>query len=93
MDRFVGAGRSDLQFAVRFHLHHAVEVQATDRRTAIDLRLPDGHMWRFEANGAVEVEESVHLSDVFGSRPTNQIVLTGKASSEVPVKWRLTLMV
>jgi uncharacterized heparinase superfamily protein len=93
MDRFVGTGRSDLQFAVRFHLHHAIEVQATDRRTAVDLRLPDGHIWRFEANGPVEVEESVHLSDVFGSRPSHQIVLAGKASSEVPVKWRLTLMV
>ena len=93
MDRFVGAGRGDLQFAVRFHLHYAVEVHGTDRRTAVDLRLPDGHMWRFEANSAVEVEESVHLSDVFGSRPSRQIVLAGKAKSEVPVKWRLTLMV
>ena len=79
-------------FAVRFHLHHAVAVHATDRRTALDLRLPDGSVWRFEANGPVELEESVHLSDVFGSRPTHQIVLAGKARSEVPVKWRLTLL-
>ena len=60
---------------MRFHLHHAVTVHATDRRTALDLRLPDGSVWRFEANGPVELEESVHLSDVFGSRPTSQIVL------------------
>ena len=79
-------------FAVRFHLHHAVAVHSTDRRTALDLRLPDGSLWRFEANGPAELEESVHLSDVFGSRPTHQIVLSSNARSEVPVKWRLTLI-
>ena len=81
----------DLVFTVRFHLHHAVAVHATDRRTAFDLRLPDGSIWRFEANGPAELEESVQLSDVFGSRPTHQIVLSSHARSEVPVKWRLTL--
>ena len=75
---------------MRFHLHHAVAVHATDRRTAFDLRLPDGSIWRFEANGPAELEESVQLSDVFGSRPTHQIVLSSHARSEVPVKWRLT---
>ncbi len=93
MDRFTGVpSQPDLSFAVRFHLHHAVVVHATDRRTALDLRLPDGGVWRFEANGPVELEESVHLSDVFGSRPTHQIVLSSNARSEVPVKWRLTLI-
>ena len=77
---------------MRFHLHHAVAVHATDRRTAFDLRLPDGSIWRFEANGPAELEESVHLSDIFGSRPTHQIVLSSHARSEVPVKWRLTLL-
>jgi uncharacterized heparinase superfamily protein len=93
LDRFTNVPpKSDLTFAVRFHLHHAVTVHTTDRRTALDLRLPDGSVWRFEANGPAEVEESVHLSDVFGSRPTNQIVLSSNARSEVPVKWRLTLI-
>jgi uncharacterized heparinase superfamily protein len=92
MDRFVGESLTrDLVYAVRFHLHHAVAVRATERRTAFDLRLPDGSTWRFEANGAVELEESVHLSDVFGSRPTHQLMLASRAESEVPVKWRLTL--
>jgi uncharacterized heparinase superfamily protein len=91
VDRFVGPTQN-LAFAVRFHLHHAVGVRATDRKTAVDLRLTDGALWRFEANGPIEVEESVHLSDIFGSRPTNQLVLAGSTRSEVPVKWRLTLM-
>ena len=92
-DRFTGAaGHNELAFAVRFHLHYAVAVHATDRRTAFDLRLPDGSVWRFEANGPAELEESVHLSDVFGSRQTHQIVLSSNARSEVPVKWRLTLV-
>jgi uncharacterized heparinase superfamily protein len=92
MDRFVGEPtQPELDFAVRFHLHHAVAVHATDRRTAFDLRLPDGSVWRFESNGPVELEESVHLSDVFGSRATHQLVLSSRAGSEVPVKWRLAL--
>jgi uncharacterized heparinase superfamily protein len=91
MDRFSGEPQQrNLSFVVRFHLHHAVAVHATDRRTAFDLRLPDASTWRFEANGPVELEESVHLSDVFGSRPTHQLVLSSRADSEVPVKWRLT---
>ncbi len=93
MDRFNGEPlQRDLTFATRFHLHHAVAVHATERRTALDLRLPDGSVWRFEANGPIELEESVHLSDVFGSRQTSQIVLSSKCRSEVPVKWRFSLM-
>jgi uncharacterized heparinase superfamily protein len=93
VDRFNGEpGERDLAFATRFHLHHSVAVHATDRRTAFDLVLPDGAVWRFEANGPVELEESVHLSDVFGSRQTHQIVLMGSADSQLPVKWRFSLM-
>jgi uncharacterized heparinase superfamily protein len=93
MDRFVGeAMERDLHYAVRFHLHHAIAVHATDRRTALDLRLPDERVWRFEANSAVSLEESVHLSDIFGSRATHQLVLSSRAESEVPVKWRLSLL-
>ncbi|HWT31751.1 MAG TPA: heparinase, partial [Propylenella sp.] len=65
---------------------------ATGHRRALDLRLPDQSLWRFEANGPVELEESVHLSDVFGSRPTHQLVLSGGAGAETPVKWRLSLL-
>ena len=93
MDRFAGTPLvPDLQFAVRFHLHHGIAIEATGHRRALDLRLPDRSLWRFEANGPVELEESVHLSDVFGSRPTHQLVLSGAAGAETPVKWRLSLL-
>ena len=93
MDRFAGEpSQRDLSFVVRFHLHHAVSVHATDRQNALDLRLPDQSAWRFEANGPVELEDSVHLSDVFGSRGAHQLVLASRADSEVPVKWRLSLV-
>ena len=93
MDRFTGDGaRGELAFAVRFHLHHAVAVHATDRRTALDLRLPDRSRLALRGERPVELEESVHLSDVFGSRPTHQIVLTAAAALGDPVKWRLTLL-
>jgi uncharacterized heparinase superfamily protein len=93
MDRFTGAPLApQLAFTVRFHIHHAVAVQVTERRSALDLRLPDGSLWRFEANAPVDLEESVHLSDVFGSRPTHQLVLKGDAGAEEAVKWRLSLL-
>lgn len=86
------AAPADLTFAARFHLHHAIAVHATDQRSALDLRLPDASVWRFEANGPIDLEESVHLSDVFGSRPTQQFVLTSQVDPERPVKWRLALL-
>jgi uncharacterized heparinase superfamily protein len=93
MDRFTGTPLApELRFAVRFHLHHGIAIQATGERSALDLRLPDETVWRFEANGPVELEESVHLSDVFGSRATHQLVLTSDAGAEHPVKWRLSLL-
>jgi uncharacterized heparinase superfamily protein len=91
VDRFTGQPtRRNLPYVVRFHLHHTVAVHATDRQTALDLRLPDESIWRFEANSPVELEESVHLSDVFGSRPSHQLVIASRADSQVPVKWRLS---
>jgi uncharacterized heparinase superfamily protein len=93
VDRFSGEpSTSDLVFAVRFHLHHAAAVHATDKRSALDIRLPDASVWRFEANGPVDLEESVHLSDVFGSRPTHQLVVAGGVDGANPVKWRLALL-
>jgi uncharacterized heparinase superfamily protein len=93
MDRFAGTPLlPDLAFAVRFHLHHAIAVHATGRRNALDLRIPDESVWRFEANCQVDLEESVHLSDVFGSRPTHQLVLRSDVQAENPVKWRLSLL-
>ena len=91
IDRFAEpADQSDLAFAVRFHLHYSVAVRPIERRTGFDLRLPDGSIWRFEANSAVELEDSVHLSDVFGSRGTHQLVIMSHTGSNAPVKWRLS---
>jgi uncharacterized heparinase superfamily protein len=91
LDRFTGqTAARHMTFSARFHLHHLVSVHATDRRTALDLRLPDKSVWRFEANCPIELEESVHLSDVFGSRPTHQLVLVSDVAAENPVKWRLS---
>lgn len=91
LDRFTGQPtKRNLVFIVRFHLHHAVSVHATDRSTALDLRLPDDSVWRFEASIPIDLEESVHLSDVFGSRSSYQLLLTSQVESSEPVKWRLT---
>ena len=63
---------ANLGFAVRFHLHHSVLPRTTGEHDLVDLALPDGSYWQFEANCPVDIEESVHLSDVFGSRATRQ---------------------
>jgi uncharacterized heparinase superfamily protein len=93
VDRFTGTPLiADLRFAVRFHLHHAIAIEATGHRSALDLRFPDTSVWRFEANGPVELEESVHLSDVFGSRATHQLVVAGEPGADKPVKWQFSLL-
>lgn len=93
VDRFTGDPQQpDLTFAVRFHLHHSVAAEATDQPTTVDLRLPGARLWRFEANCPIVIEESVHLSDLFGSRATKQLVLVSDVTAEHPVKWRLSLV-
>jgi len=81
---------ANLGFAVRFHLHHAVLPRTTGEQDVVDLALPDGSYWQFEADCPVDIEESVHLSDVFGSRATRQLVLGADVASGEAVKWRLS---
>lgn len=93
IDRMSGTpSAAGLSFSVRFHLHHTLAVQATERRSALELHLPNETVWRFEANAPVDLEESVHLSDVFGSRPTQQLVVRADVDSGNPVKWRFSLL-
>jgi len=83
--------RHDLKFAVHFHIHP--DVQATRDATGgcAILNLPNGELWRFEAEGAVLVlEESLFLANFRGPRRTIKIVLRGLFRDEANVRWRLT---
>lgn len=89
-DRFTGRGKgSEPDFALRFHLHYSLRAELGEDGAGIDLILPDGSLWRFESSRAMELEPSVFLSDVYGSRPTQQIVIAGACRDPAPVDWQL----
>jgi uncharacterized heparinase superfamily protein len=89
LDGFTGRGEPDAHFAVRFHLHPQVRVQEAEEETAWLLGLPDGSVWRFEADWPVVIDDSVCLSDVTGRRPTRQLVLEATLREKSSVSWRL----
>ncbi len=80
-----GAGRG---FAIRFHLHPEIQASAADG--GVDLRLPGGALWRFNASGAaVNLAESVYLG-TGALRRSQQVILSGFAGQDgVAVKWAM----
>ncbi|OKL44654.1 heparinase II/III family protein [Pseudovibrio exalbescens] len=75
-------------YTLRFHLHPSVKCSTLNSGQAVILQCPDGEAWEFMAeDGAVDLEESIYLSDVFGHRRTNQIVIYGRASERPNVTW------
>jgi uncharacterized heparinase superfamily protein len=84
------AGRPGAAFAVRFHLHPAVEAALIDDGKAALLRLPSGNSWRLRAAGAeMSLGESIYLGSGEGRR-TQQVVLSGTAApGGSTVRWAL----
>jgi uncharacterized heparinase superfamily protein len=83
-------GRSGQGFAIRFHLHPAVQASLTQDGNAVLLRLPSGIGWRLRTQGAVlSIAESIYLGS--GSvRKTRQVVLDGHVGSNgAIVKWAI----
>lgn len=77
-------------YAVRFHLHPAVDATLQEDGEAVLLRLPGGSLWRLRAEGAqVGLEESVYFGTPEPGR-TQQVVLTGQADGPQQVKWAIT---
>jgi len=83
-------GRSGLEFAVRFHLHPAVQAAVIDDGAGAELRLGDGSVWRLRASGAeLSLGESVYLG-TGEVKKTQQIVLTGTTgTSGATVRWAI----
>ena len=85
-------GRSDgLKFAVRFHLHPAVQASSVQDGSAVLLRTAAGRGWQLRAGGgAVSLEESVYLGVPGARRRSEQVVITGVCDGrESTVKWAL----
>jgi len=78
-----------LPFIVRFHVHPAVRIAADDGEMEARLILPQGEIWQFTANRPVAIEESLYMSDIFGSRPTEQLVLSSLTGGNSAVEWSL----
>ena len=83
-------GRSGAPFAVRFHLHPAVEVSLSDDKSGALLRLPSGAVWRLLAAGAeMSLAESAYLGSGSPCK-TQQIVLSGTTgASGATVRWAI----
>jgi uncharacterized heparinase superfamily protein len=83
-------GRSGLEFAVRFHLHPAVQASLVDDGAGAELRLGDGSLWRLRASGAeLSLGESVYLG-TGEVKKTQQVVLTGTTGpTGALVRWAI----
>lgn len=83
-------GRAGAAFAVRFHLHPAVEASLLDDGGGALLRLASGAVWRLRAAGAhMTLGESVYLG-TGELQKTQQIVLSGTTGpSGASVRWAI----
>ncbi|WP_029058114.1 heparinase II/III family protein [Stappia stellulata] len=91
IDRFMPTGKSVRgdEFALRFHLHPALKASAVRAGTAVLIVSPDGEAWEFVAPGCETViEESVYLSDAYGHRRSEQIVVYGRVTHRREAAWQ-----
>jgi uncharacterized heparinase superfamily protein len=84
------AGLPGAAFAVRFHLHPAVQASLAADQSSVLLRLPSGRSWRLRMAGAeLSLGESVYLGSG-EARKTQQVVLTGLVEpAGATVRWAL----
>ena len=87
-DRLTGGAGAE--FAVRFHLHPAVEASLSADGAAAILRLPGGVAWRLRAAGAeMSLGESVYLGSG-EAKKTQQVVLSGTTGPDgASVRWAI----
>jgi uncharacterized heparinase superfamily protein len=84
------SGRPGANFAVRFHLHPAVQASLAEDETVALLRLASGVCWRLRAAGAqMTLGDSIYLGSG-ASQKTQQVVLSGTAApGGTIVRWAL----
>ena len=83
-------GRAGEPFAVRFHLHPAVEASLAADNSAAVLRLPGGAVWQLRVAGAeMSLGESVYLGSG-EAKKTQQVVLSGTTGPDgASVRWAI----
>jgi uncharacterized heparinase superfamily protein len=85
------SGRGGKSFALRFHLHPAVQVSMTQSSQAALLRLPQGGGWRLRVQGGeLSLADSIYLGQPGMVRRTQQLVVQGTIEDDTTqVKWAL----
>ena len=85
----VGAIDPDHHYALRFHLHPSLRTSLIRGGSAVLIVCRDGEAWEFEAPGTeLGLEESIYLSDVYGHRKSEQIVIVGSLQENPSVGWQ-----
>ena len=86
-DNLIGAGGDT--YAVRFHLHPAVQATMLQGGDSILLKLRRGSGWRFSTpDGKLSLEDSVFVAEPGSVRRTQQIVIFGHLEGAgATVKW------
>jgi uncharacterized heparinase superfamily protein len=91
IDRVVPKGKprgpgGGIPFSIRFHIHPDIRV-STSQGGDILLKLPNGEGWRFRAQTAIAMEESIYLgTDTL--RRAEQLVLSGTVKdSPAEIGW------
>ena len=91
VDTFKAIGEIDPEhcYAIRFHLHPGLRASLIRGGSAVLLVCRDGEAWEFDAPGLeLALEESIYLSDVYGHRKTEQIVISGSLLETPHVGWQ-----
>jgi len=90
------SGRGGKSFALRFHLHPAVQVSMTQSSHAALLKLPahgpsGGGGWRFRVQGGeLSLADSIYLGQTGMVRRTQQLVVQGPIEDDTTqIKWAL----
>ncbi|HKP25615.1 MAG TPA: heparinase II/III family protein [Dongiaceae bacterium] len=85
------SGRGGKSFALRFHLHPAVQVSMTQSSHSALLKLPHGGGWRLRVQGGeLSLADSIYLGQSGTVRRTQQLVVQGAIEDDTTqVKWAL----
>ena len=82
--------KSDIPFAIHFHLHPGVICSRAEKVGTATIELP-GQRWRMACEGArMVIEESAYFADASGPLNRMQIVLRGATFGETEVRWAFT---
>jgi uncharacterized heparinase superfamily protein len=80
-----------LPFAIRFHLHPALQLSPVQGGSSVIIRLPSGDGWRLRGyGGEVALEEGIYSGRGADRRKTTQVVIWGEVGVEsTGVQWIL----